>query len=283
MAGTLGRAQPARDVPPHRIADNCHTIVAVSITGIDRLMSQKTYTQCMIRSSSAGNAAKRTQRTKDGAGSARPSNGQPTRPRGRPFEPGNQLAKRRRKPMSEDELRRVLRSSMTKRGMRSLVKRLEQIIREGAGVYVLGSGGYKLARESRNGFHCIIGRSQPEAYEPQCFDAAGSATLLRQTILRGKLQMQGVSLEEIENTISEAWESGHLTAPQSPGINYMLSEKNKVPVGPEWAAVFAAGLRRATQSGSAPWTGKLHFCVGRRSAGIEALLSQVLKNPTKFQ
>ena len=35
--------------------------------------------------------------------------------------------------MSEDELRRVLRSSITKRGMRGLVKRLEQVIRVGSG------------------------------------------------------------------------------------------------------------------------------------------------------
>ena len=91
----------------------------------------------MSRSLKAGNAAaqaaKRKRRTQDGAGPGRTSNGQTTRPRGRPFEKGNQLAKRRRQPMSEDELRWVLRSSMTKKGMRSLVKRLEQIIREGAG------------------------------------------------------------------------------------------------------------------------------------------------------
>ena len=36
-------------------------------------------------------------------------------------------------------------------------------IRDGAGVYVLTDDGYELARESTNGFHCIVGRSQPEA------------------------------------------------------------------------------------------------------------------------
>ena len=87
----------------------------------------------MSRSSKTGNAATRTRRTLDGGGPGRTSNGQPTRPRGRPFEKGNQLAKRRRTPMSEDELRRVLRSSITKRGLRSLVKRLEQVVREGSG------------------------------------------------------------------------------------------------------------------------------------------------------
>lgn len=108
-----------------------------------------------------------------------------------------------------------------------------QVIRDRAGVYVLTDRGYELARASTNGFHCIIGRSQAEAYEPQCFDAEGSATLLAQLLLRGELQMKGVGSDEIEVTLAEAWEAGRLQAPRRPGVNYMLSEKNRVPVGPD--------------------------------------------------
>ena len=108
-----------------------------------------------------------------------------------------------------------------------------RIVRDGAGVYVLTADGYELVRESSNGFHCIIGRSQPGAYEPQCFDAVGSATLLEQTLLRGKLQMQGMSADEIRTILADAWQSGRLKAPHGAGINYMLSEKNMVPVGPD--------------------------------------------------
>ncbi len=106
-------------------------------------------------------------------------------------------------------------------------------IQDAAGVYVLTAKGYELARESANGFHCIVSRSQRDSYEPQCFDAVGSATLLEQTLLRGKLQMQGHSTSDIKERLAEAWASGLLKAPQSPGINYMLSQKNKVPVGPD--------------------------------------------------
>ncbi len=106
-------------------------------------------------------------------------------------------------------------------------------IREEAGVYVLTRDGYRLARKSRNGFHCIVGRSQRDSFEPQCFDAVGSASLLHQTLLRGKLQMQGKSRQEIQQAIEAAWERGELKAPSSPGINYMLSEKNLVPVSPD--------------------------------------------------
>jgi hypothetical protein len=105
-------------------------------------------------------------------------------------------------------------------------------IRAEAGVYVLTASGYSLARASRNGFHCLVGRSQPEAFEPQCFDAEGSATLLEQELLRGELQMRGKSAEEVREAIQAAWDAGTLRAPSHPGINYMLSEKNRVPVGP---------------------------------------------------
>ena len=103
-------------------------------------------------------------------------------------------------------------------------------IREEAGVYVLTGDGYELARESGNGFHCIVGRSQRDSFEPQCFDAEGSASLLRQVLLRGKLQMRGDGPAQIGEAIEAAWDSGELTAPSRPGINYMLSEKNRVPV-----------------------------------------------------
>jgi hypothetical protein len=106
-------------------------------------------------------------------------------------------------------------------------------IREEAGVYILTASGYTLARQSRNGFHCLVGRSQPDAFEPQCFDAEGSATLLEQELLRGELRMEGRSPEEVRTAIQAAWDSGKLRAPSRPGINYMLSEKNRVPVGPD--------------------------------------------------
>ena len=53
-------------------------------------------------------------------------------------------------------------------------------IRGQAGIYVLTSAGFELVRDSGNGFHCLVERSQPGAFEPQCFDAEGSSTLLQQ-------------------------------------------------------------------------------------------------------
>lgn len=106
-------------------------------------------------------------------------------------------------------------------------------LRDQAGVYTLTARGYQLARKSSNGFHAVISRSQPDAFEPQCLDAEGSSTLLEQILLRGRLQMEGLDADEIETRIEAAWASGELEPPRRSGINYMLSKRNRVPVGPD--------------------------------------------------
>ena len=103
-------------------------------------------------------------------------------------------------------------------------------VQQGAGVYILTATGYELVRESQNGFHCIVQRSFPDTFEPQCLDAEGSATLLQQVLMRGNLRMEGAGTEAIERRVNQAWSDGTLRAPQRPGINYMLSSRNRVPV-----------------------------------------------------
>jgi hypothetical protein len=103
-------------------------------------------------------------------------------------------------------------------------------IREQAGVYVLTDTGYELVRESANGFHCLVGRGGPEEFEPMCFDAEGSATLLHEVLLAAGLRMAGRTRAEIDAAVAEAWAEGELRAPRRPGINYMLSKRNRVPV-----------------------------------------------------
>lgn len=107
------------------------------------------------------------------------------------------------------------------------------VLREQAGVYVLTGEGYELARPSGNGFHAVVERSQPDAFEPQCLDAEGSRTTLQEILLRGELQMSGRSTEEIRAELGAAWREGRLQAPGRPGINYMLSERNRVPISPD--------------------------------------------------
>ena len=102
-----------------------------------------------------------------------------------------------------------------------------------AGVYVLTGTGYVLARESKNGFHCLVERSFPTAFEPQCFDEEGSRTLLEAVLMRAELRAAGRSHDEVEAAIAAAYADGRLRAPSRPGINYMLSPENRVPVDAE--------------------------------------------------
>jgi hypothetical protein len=106
-------------------------------------------------------------------------------------------------------------------------------IREGAAVHVLTTEGFEIVRESVNGFHSVIERDQPGAFEPQCFDAEGSATTLKAILLKARLRMGGASQDEIDQAVGRALARGELSAPRRPGINYMLSEHNKVPVDAE--------------------------------------------------
>jgi hypothetical protein len=106
-------------------------------------------------------------------------------------------------------------------------------VAEGAGIYLLGESGFRLARPSHNGFHCLVERSWPGAFEPQCFDAEGSETLLQARLLAAELRMKGEPRQAIERALGDAYASGRLRPPRRAGINYMLSPENRVPVDDE--------------------------------------------------
>jgi len=103
-------------------------------------------------------------------------------------------------------------------------------IAEGAGILALGAEGFVRVRDSSNGFECLVERSAPGAFEPQCLDEEGSRTILRSILLRAELRMRGATDPEVEAAIAAAWADGRLRAPARPGVNYMLSKQNRVPV-----------------------------------------------------
>jgi hypothetical protein len=114
-------------------------------------------------------------------------------------------------------------------------------IRDGAGVYVTTPSGFELARASTNGFHCLVERSFPGAFEPQCFDAEGSRTLMQATLMTARLRGEGRSEPEVRAAVAAAWAAGELRAPTRPGINYMLHPGNRVPVDPEGTTIVPYG------------------------------------------
>jgi hypothetical protein len=96
-------------------------------------------------------------------------------------------------------------------------------LRDGAGVYVLERNGFVKARDSSNGFTCIVNRDHPLNQKPVCFDAEGTATILPKVLRVGELLMQGKPMSEIDAEIAEGFRTGKYVAPRRPGVAYMLS------------------------------------------------------------
>jgi hypothetical protein len=96
-------------------------------------------------------------------------------------------------------------------------------LRKAAGVYVLERNGFVKARESTNGFTCIVNRDHPLSLKPVCFDAEGTATILPKILRVGELLMQGVPMSQIDKEIAEGFHTGKYISPRRAGVAYMLS------------------------------------------------------------
>jgi hypothetical protein len=114
-------------------------------------------------------------------------------------------------------------------------------LRAAAGVYVLRSTGFVRVRESRNGFNCLINRELPDSFEPECFDAEGSATLVPIIVYQTELRSQHSSAEEIARAVGLGFSSGRFRAPRHVGICYMLSSRNVVVMDRKTGRVGAVG------------------------------------------
>jgi hypothetical protein len=102
-----------------------------------------------------------------------------------------------------------------------------------AGVYVLEKTGYVKARESQNGFVCIVEHRIPSAVEPQCLDAEGVKTFLPRILMVGELRAKGKPEPEIRAAVKKGFADGKFKAPKRPGVDYMLSTHNVVTIDEE--------------------------------------------------
>ncbi len=99
-----------------------------------------------------------------------------------------------------------------------------------AGVWVHDKTGYVQARESKNGFVCIVDHRVPNAVEPQCMDAEGVKTFFPKYQLVADLRAKGTAEPEIRKAVKAAFANGTLKAPARPGVIYMMSPHNVVTV-----------------------------------------------------
>ncbi len=144
-----------------------------------------------------------------------------------------------------------------------------------AGAYALEKSGYVKVRESKNGFHCFVGRSAPGSLEPECYDAEGSETRMPVELFEGELRMQGKSRQEIEQAVAEGYANGRFRAARRPGIVYMLSKENRLPIDEEGKTVipyrphvmFYAPYLTNADIGAKPGPGATAFVIGEGTPG----------------
>ena len=105
---------------------------------------------------------------------------------------------------------------------------LPEPMRAEAGVYVLGPKGYRLARESRSGVHCLVSRDRPDTQEPICWDREGSETILPLALAKAEWRATGATETEVARREAEGFANGTFRAPRRAGVSYMLSGENWV-------------------------------------------------------
>lgn len=99
-------------------------------------------------------------------------------------------------------------------------------LRDHAGVYVFTSTGYVKARDSMNGFTCIVNRDGPHNEKPTCYDAVGSKYILPVDVRVGGWLLDGASVATIKQRVMAGFRDGTFHVVDRPGVAYMLSDHN---------------------------------------------------------
>ena len=110
---------------------------------------------------------------------------------------------------------------------------LPPALRDQATVYLLDpSRGYRLARQGTSGLACLVERTvwegpelqlRDDIYIPLCYDAAGAKAHVRVIMDVAELRAKGMSAEAIKSEIERRYRSKIYTAPERPGLSYMIA------------------------------------------------------------
>lgn len=92
-----------------------------------------------------------------------------------------------------------------------------------ATILVLRDGKYVEGVKGTNGVTCYVSRSQPEAIEPECFDAEAVQTVMPIDMLQTELRLAGKSSAEVDRVVAEKIQSGEFRLPRRPAMVYMMS------------------------------------------------------------
>jgi hypothetical protein len=94
----------------------------------------------------------------------------------------------------------------------------------GAAVYVLHDGQFIKVRDGSTGWTCTVSRdARVNGVAPMCFDPEGARTLMREEMLRTRLELRGLTNTAIQREVDAAFQRGTLRHPGKPAIIYMMS------------------------------------------------------------
>jgi hypothetical protein len=115
-------------------------------------------------------------------------------------------------------------------------------LRDSAGIYVLDpTRGYVEARASRNGFRCLVARTEwawpqlpfrDDIFVPVCSDAAGVVAWLPVFIDVAAMRARGDSPQTVYEEVMRRFSDGRYHAPARAGVSYMLSPVMRTYIGP---------------------------------------------------
>lgn len=94
-----------------------------------------------------------------------------------------------------------------------------------ARVLILADTGYVIATEGSSDVTCVVNRSWNLSVEPHCYDAEGSATVMRIELHRNYLRHTGKSEDHIDAEIADMIARGALRLPRRPAMSYMMSPR----------------------------------------------------------
>jgi hypothetical protein len=92
-----------------------------------------------------------------------------------------------------------------------------------AKVWVLENGHYVVAEQGTSGIACVVARSSPTSFEPQCGDAEADATVLAIYRFRVEQRIAGKTQDEIKSEVDSGMAAGRFRSPQRPALVYMES------------------------------------------------------------
>lgn len=101
-----------------------------------------------------------------------------------------------------------------------------RLISDQASVYVLKDGTYQLAAKGTNGFTCLVLRDEdPRSQYPACLDSEWTRCELPEYMKEAELRKQGMSPDDIDNTLDRMRREGRFPNPTRSGIAYMASSR----------------------------------------------------------